>query len=297
MLTRLLVRMVLLTVFVGGLLLEPPKLSAAQARANAVFHSFSTTDETAASDNEQGPPTPSKMDEMIERIIKREHEEIAAFDLYSPVIETYIQEVKFNQAAGAVPKSDYYFIGQADFRGRLKVHLMADNSRKWSLMWSFDPAGFLQMIYVDRGEFDRAHYRFKYLKLEFLGEVRCIAFEVAPAPKAKGARFSGVIWVEDQDYTIVRINGEYTPAIHFSFKHVQDEYYLHFDSWRSNVKSGLWLPSYIYSQELNRPTRFGNPSYLDTPLGLQVEKEFARRRIEQGAGGIRQSHQGRSDTA
>jgi len=262
MLTRLLVRVVLLTVFAGGLLLEPQGLSAAevQAHANAVFDSSRTTNEKTG-DNEQGPPTPSKMDEMIDRIIKREHEEIEAFDLYSPVIETYIQEVKFNQAAGAVPKSDYYFLGQADFRGRLKVHSMAYSSRKGSLMWSFDPAGFLQMIYVDRGEFDRAHYRFKYLKREFLGEVRCIAFEVSQAPKAKGARFSGVIWIEDQDYTIVRFNGNYTPAIHFSLKHIEDEYYLHFDSWRSNVKSGLWLPSYVYSQELNRPTRFGNPSY------------------------------------
>ncbi len=262
MLTRLLVRVVLLTVFAGGLLLEPQGLSAAevQAHANAVFDSSRTTNEKTG-DNEQGPPTPSKMDEMIDRIIKREHEEIDAFDLYSPVIETYIQEVKFNQAAGAVPKSDYYFLGQADFRGRLKVHSMAYSSRKGSLMWSFDPAGFLQMIYVDRGEFDRAHYRFKYLKREFLGEVRCIAFEVSQAPKAKGARFSGVIWIEDQDYTIVRFNGNYTPAIHFSLKHIEDEYYLHFDSWRSNVKSGLWLPSYVYSQELNRPTRFGNPSY------------------------------------
>ncbi len=36
---------------------------------------------------------------------------------------------------------------------------------------------------------------------------------------------------------------------------------MHFDSWRTNVKSGLWLPSYVYSQELHRPTLFGNPSY------------------------------------
>jgi len=208
--------MVLLTASVSGLLLEPQWLPAAQAHANAVFDSSSTTDEKTAGDNEQGPPTPSKMDETIDRIIKREHEEIAAFDLYSPVIETYIQEVKFNQAAGAVPKSDYYFLGQANFRGRLKVHTTADNSRRGSLMWSFDPAGFLQMIYVDSGEFDKAHYRFKYLKCAFWGDVKCIAFEVSPVPKAKGARFSGVISVEDHDYTIVRFNGEYTPAIHFS---------------------------------------------------------------------------------
>jgi hypothetical protein len=35
---------------------------------------------------------------------------------------------------------------------------MTGNSRKGSLMWSFEPAGFLQMIYIDRGEFDKAHY-------------------------------------------------------------------------------------------------------------------------------------------
>jgi hypothetical protein len=199
---------------------------------------------------------------MIDRIIKREnHDEIAAFDLYSPIIETYIQEVKFNQVTGAVPKSDYYFLGQADFGGRLKVHSMTVSSKKGSLMWSFDPAGFLQMIYIDRGHFDRAHYKFDYAKREFLGEVRCIAFDVSPTPNARGARFVGRIWVEDQDFTIVHISGTYTPEIHFSWKHFEDEYYLHFDSWRTNVKSGLWLPSYVYSQELHRPTLFGNPSY------------------------------------
>jgi hypothetical protein len=61
--------------------------------------------------------------------------------------------------------------------------------------------------------------------------------------------------------TIVHVNGKYSPTIHFSLKTFQDEYYLHFDSWRTNVKSGLWLPSYVYSQELDRPTLFGNPSY------------------------------------
>ncbi len=128
-------------------------------------------------------------------------------------------------------------------------------------MWSFDPVGFLQMIYIDRGEFDKAHYKFDYSKREFLGEVRCIVFDVTPAPKARGVRFIVRIWVEDQDFTVVRINGIYAPAIHFSWKHVEDEYYLHFDSWRTNVKSGLWLPSYIYSQELNPAVRFANPSY------------------------------------
>jgi len=253
--------MILFAAFVGGVCLELQRLSAAQVHTNAAFDSSSTADEKKADDNEQVPSTPFKLDEIIDRMIKREHEEIAAFDLYNPIIETYIQKVKFNQTVGTVLESDYYFLGQAAFRGRLKVDSMTASSKKGSLMWSFDPAGFLQMIYIDRGEFDRAHYHFKYLKREFLGDVRCIAFEVSPARKARGARFVGVIWVEDQDYTIVHFNGTYSPSIHFSWKHIEDEYYLHFDSWRTNVKSGLWLPSYVYSQELNRPMRFGNPSY------------------------------------
>jgi len=261
MLKRLLVRMTLLAAFVGGLCLELQGLSAAQVHPSAAFDSSSTADEKSAGDNEQIPPNQAKLDEMIDRMIKREHVEIAAFDLYTPIIETYIQEVRINQLTGAVPKSDYYFLGQADFQGRPKVHSMTASSKKGSFLWSFDPAGFLQMIYIDRGQLDRAHYHFTYSRREFLGDVRCIRFEVSPTTKARGPRFVGDIWVEDQDYTIVRINGTYAPAIHFSWKHVEDEYYVHFDSWRTNVKSGLWLPSYVYSQEIHRPTLFGNPSY------------------------------------
>jgi len=115
--------MTLLAALVGGLCLELQRLSAAQVHTNAGFDSSSTADERRPSDNEQVPPTPSKLDEMIDRIIKREHVEIAAFDLYSPIIETYIQEVKFNQVTGAVPKSDYYFLGQADFGGATQSSL------------------------------------------------------------------------------------------------------------------------------------------------------------------------------
>jgi hypothetical protein len=159
----------------------------------AAFDSSSTTDGKNAGDNEQVPATPSKLDEIIDQMIKREnHDEIPAFDLYTPIIETYIQEVKFDQTRGTVPKSDYYFLGQADFRGRLKVHSMTVSSRKGSLLWSFDPAGFLQMIYVDRGQFDRTHYHFRYSRREFLGEVRCIRFEVSPTPKARGPALSGI---------------------------------------------------------------------------------------------------------
>ena len=225
----------------------------------------------------QGPPNPPEaagtpagappqqpalsLDQIIERTIAAEKEEIKALKEYSPIIETYIQEVRPDKDLGVVPKVDFYFLGQADLRKRLRVHSLLDSETKGDWMRSYNPAGFLQMILIDGRDFDRLHYRFRYLRREFLGEVRCHVLDVEPAAKARGPHFVGRIWVEDQDFTIVRFNGRYTPTVHFSFKTFQDEYYLHFDSWRANVKSGLWLPSYIYSQELARPTLFGNPSF------------------------------------
>src|SRR5216683_3715301 len=258
---KFLVRMILLGASAGGVGLQLQGLAAAQGQTSAAPESSGTADTKNKGAVAQVSRTAPKLDEIIDRMIKREHDEIAAFDLYSPIIETYIQEVKPDAEMGIVPSSDYYFLGQADFRGRLKVHSMTESSRKGSWMWSFDPPGFLQMIYIDRGEFDKAHYRFVYSGREFLGEVRRLVFDVSPAPKVRGARFAGRIWVEDQDFTVVRINGRNSPPVHFSLRTFEDEYYLHFDSWRTNVKSGLWLPSYVYSQELHRPTLFGNPSY------------------------------------
>jgi hypothetical protein len=236
----------------GSLLVGLP--TAAQAPAN----SAGAVKQTANAPVQQPALT---LDQIIERTIAREKEELEALNHYSPIIETYIQEVRPEKELGIVPKSDFYFLGQADFRGRLKVHSLLESEKKGTWMWNYNPAGFLQMIFIDRGGFDKLHYRFKYSGREFLGEVRCYVFDVAPAPKTHGARFVGRIWVEDRDMTIVRFNGRYTPAIHFSFKTFEDEYYLHFDSWRTNVKSGMWLPSYTFSQELDRPLRFSGPRF------------------------------------
>ena len=258
---KLLVRMILLGTFAGGVYSQTQNLAAAQGQTGGTPDASGPADTKGKSAVAQVSETAPKLEEIVERIIKQEHVAIAAFDLYRPIVETYIQVVRPDKLMGTVPKSDFYFLGQADFRKRLKVHSLIERTRKVSLLWSFEPAGFLQMIFIDRGEFDRDHYKLSYSGREFLGEVRCYVFDVTPAPKVRGARFVGRIWVEDQGFNVVRINGRYAPAIHFSWKNFKDACYLHFDSWRTNVKSGLWLPSYIYSQELNRRMRIGNPSY------------------------------------
>jgi hypothetical protein len=195
------------------------------------------------------------VDQAIDRIIAREHDEVATIRRFSPIIETYIQEMKSDKEMGAIPVKDHYFLGQADLSKGIVDHSML-GSRKgkfdavnpmvhMSGMFtsSYVPEGFLQMIYLDTSGFDRQHYQFDYVRREFLGEVRCVVFDITPLPKSGRGRFKGRIWAEDQGFTIVRFNGVYTPIAGIN------SFNLHFDSWRTNVQPGLWLPSYVYSQE------------------------------------------------
>ena len=75
-----------------------------------------------------------------------------------------------------------------------------------------------------------------------MGEVRCLVFEVKPKKGAGTGLFQGQIWVEDQDYNIVRLNGTYVPR-------PKNAFYFHMDSWRLNLVPGYWIPAYIYSEE------------------------------------------------
>jgi hypothetical protein len=106
----------------------------------------------------------------------------------------------------------------------------------------YQPLGFSWMVYADRTDFDREHYDFHYARREFLGDVRCLVFDVMPKPKSGRGRFLGRIWVEDQGFNIVRLNGTYQSAVH-------NTYFFHMDSWRLNLIPGYWVPSYIYSEE------------------------------------------------
>jgi hypothetical protein len=193
------------------------------------------------------------MEDVIDRVITNENRGSQGMRQYSPLVETYIQNLKPDKELGSVPAGDKYFLGRADFSKGVSLVSLTDVNTKgkkifgsignfFSFSAEFVPGGFLQMVFIDTNGFDKQHYRFDYVRREFLGEVRCLVFDVTPLEKAGKGRFLGRIWVEDQDYNIVRFNGGYGGNGHSSW-------YFHFDSWRTNVQPGVWLPSFVYSQE------------------------------------------------
>jgi hypothetical protein len=199
------------------------------------------------------PQQARTMDQVIDRVITNENRLDQQIRQYSPLVETYIQNLKPDKDLGYVPAGDKYFLGRADFSKGVQLVSLSDAQSKgkkifgtvgnfFSFAMQFLPDGFLQMIFIDTNGFDKQHYKFDYVRREFLGEVRCLVFDVSPQEKSGKGRFLGRIWVEDQDYNIVRFNGAYSGGGHSSW-------YFHFDSWRSNVQPGIWLPSFVYSEE------------------------------------------------
>jgi Peptidase family M48 len=199
------------------------------------------------------PDQPRTMEEVVDRVVANENRLNQDIRKYTPLVETYIQNLKPDKDLGYIPAGDKYFLGRADLSKGVELISLTDTSTKgkkiftgignfFSFAMQYLPDGFLQMIFIDTNGFDKQHYKFDYVRREFLGEVRCLVFDVTPQEKSGKGRFLGRIWVEDQDYHIVRFNGAYGGNGHTSW-------YFHFDSWRTNVQPGVWMPSFVYSEE------------------------------------------------
>ncbi len=195
---------------------------------------------------------PVSADQVIDLIIEREHALIQFLTNRTPLVETYLQNLQPDSKLGATPKEDHYFLGRLDMGPAIerRDYLASQLSLQKTLMGGvsrlfrieYQPMGFSWMVFADRQNFDRSHYDFEFVRREFLGDIRCLVFDVKPKANAGKGMFEGRIWVEDQNYNIVRLNGTYVPR-------PKNAEFFHMDSWRLNLVPGYWVPAYIYSEE------------------------------------------------
>jgi hypothetical protein len=227
-------------------------LSAVAQQAAEPSSSSTTPASQPATSQTSQPAAPTTMDQVVDRTIEREHALMDFLKTRTPLVETYLQNLKLDPQFGPAPSQDHYFLGRMDMAESVdrRNYLPKDSNFQNRLMGGFTklfkfeykPLGFSWMIFADREDFDRNHYDFRYVRREFLGDVRCIVFDVTPKKDAGKGRFLGRVWVEDQDYNIVRLNGTYAPQ-------PRTAYFFHMDSWRLNLIPGYWLPAYVYSEE------------------------------------------------
>jgi hypothetical protein len=199
---------------------------------------------------------------LFDRIISQEQAFVKRLKTRTPLLETYIQESSA-QKGGEVLQRDHYFLGRLGLSSGITYTPIAvrseaqKRSRNWALRRTgiaFDPTGFAQMMFVDAVAFNSETYKLEYVRREFLGDVRCAVFDVAPIVSTTSGKFKGRIWVEDQDSNIVRFNGTYT-------KGKGSDLYFHFDSWRADLGGGQWIPAFTYIEESADPETNGGVTF------------------------------------
>ena len=211
--------------------------------------------------NDQKVPTaqtPSRAgqvqaDDIIDRMSRAERAVLERLRTSHPLMEVYIQNVAPDEARGWVPTDDNYFLGQLQFDDGPTLRPFGQREQRGVMLRliSSRPSlgdAFAAMVAPDWRVLDRKRYEFTYVRREFLGESRCFVFDVRPLRDGKEG-FVGRIWIEDRDYNLVRFNGASRGSEETLSGVLKRTLSFHMDGWRVNVAPGVWVPSYVYSEE------------------------------------------------
>ncbi len=120
---------------------------------------------------------PVSLDQLVAKVIDREHFAMTQLRSLHPIVETYIQNLKDDRESADLPASDQYFLGQLDmshgpndraFANKPDAsffHPLSKLTRLYQM--KFLPRGFAQMAIVDE-DLQRQNYDFAFVRREFL---------------------------------------------------------------------------------------------------------------------------------
>jgi hypothetical protein len=162
------------------------------------------------------------------------------------------------------------------------------------------PAPSLQRISMSQQDFDDLEhvqpfvlttdelpkYDVKYAGQQQLDELNTYVFDVGPKKIEKNQRyFQGRIWVDQKDLAIVKTDGKAVPDIK---KHGQENVFPRFETFRENIESHFWFPTYTHSEDTlqfsgggvrirmtvryENYKRFGSTIKIGAPIEVPKEK-------------------------
>jgi hypothetical protein len=188
----------------------------------------------------QPPPIP--VDEIIRRFAEKEKEFKIARAVY-----TYRQDVKVQELNG-----DDRVTGEFN----LISDIIFDSSGRRTEKIVRAPAPTLVKIGMTAEDMqdlreiqpfvltsDDIHkYDLKYGGKEKIDEIDCYVFDVSPKKIEKGQRyFEGKIWVDDQDFQIVKTYGKAVPDVR---EKGRENIFPRFETYREQIDGKYWFPTY-----------------------------------------------------
>jgi hypothetical protein len=108
-----------------------------------------------------------------------------------------------------------------------------------------------------------ANYNFKYVGQEKLDQLTTYIFQVKPKMLSRKRRFfEGVIWVDDQDFAIVKSYGKLVSELSGNGTALP---FTMFETYRENFQGKYWLPTYTSSDDVIK-----DPDGQEIPVRLVI---------------------------
>ena len=203
---------------------------------------------------------------LIDKAIVREKVVIKEVKARTPLVETYIQNMRPDPVMRQVPDSDQHFLGRVEFNkvigdqsfkegakaggkkestmGHIMGSLNFIKGLGGSLHLQFQEAGFVQMILMDSNTTSTSStitsISFVTISLE---PFRPLCSTSRRRPRAARDAFS----VASGWRSRTAMSFGSTVIVAGSEKDYHE--FFHFDSWRTNIQPDLWLPTSFYVEE------------------------------------------------
>jgi hypothetical protein len=201
---------------------------------------------------ENAPPKGVTPEEIITRFAAREKLFKEARERY-----TYRQDIKVQTRDGDTVTGEYHEVFDVlyDDKGhRIENVVFAPQS-------SLDQGG----LSLDEGDVQDFRNRLPFVltseevpeyNILYVGQqqedtLHCYVFDIAPkAIVGKKRYFQGRIWVDDQDFQIVKTYGQAVPEIKDTKKKGKEEHlYPKFTTWREQIDGKYWFPTYTRADD------------------------------------------------
>src|SRR5271157_3650168 len=202
-----------------------------------------------ASDRGEGPldtsqPKGITEQEIIQRFAAKEKEFKIAREQYA-----YRQSLTVQTMDGDTVNGEFKEVEDVlfDDRGNRIEHVV------------FAPESTLQGILMTKEDYDDirrrmpfvltsdeiSEYQILYVGKQRIDELGTYVFDIAPKQIEKNKRyFQGRIWVDDQDFQIVKTYGKNVPDLGTKKRGGQENLFPNFTTWRDRVDGKYWFPVY-----------------------------------------------------
>ena len=195
---------------------------------------------------DSAPPKGITPEEIIQRFAAKEKQFQQARDMY-----TWRQDVRVQTVDGNTVDGEYHEVFDVlyDDQGkRLENVVFAPQSTLSRIMMSPEDLQDIRHLlpFVLTSE-QIPEYQILYVGQQQEDELHCYVFDVAPKTIEKGKRyFQGRIWVDDQDFQIVKTKGKTVPDIR---KKNNENLFPSFTTWREQVDGRYWFPVYTRADD------------------------------------------------